>query len=267
MKPTRAERTSGLRVSWAGIIPARGGRSRGRYHAFVPVFRLTRRLEFPPPQLAEDGLLAVGGDLRPDRLILAYSNGIFPWYEEGQPILWHSPDPRMVLRVPALRVPRSVAKVRRKGLYHITLDTAFEEVIRGCATAPRAGQRGTWITPEMESAYGELHRRGLAHSVEAWSGDALVGGLYGVSLGAVFFGESMFTRAPDASKVAFVTLVDALALWGITLVDCQVYTDHLARFGAEEWARSRYLAALREALGHPTRRGRWHLPSERTEVG
>jgi leucyl/phenylalanyl-tRNA--protein transferase len=225
----------------------------------MPVFRLTRRLEFPPPELADDGLLAVGGDLRPERLVLAYSMGIFPWYEEGQPILWHSPDPRMVLRVASLRVPRSLKKARRKGLYTVTLDTEFDAVVRGCATTPRNGQRGTWITTEMQEAYGDLHRQGLAHSAEAWSGGKLVGGLYGVSLGNVFFGESMFAHAPDASKVAFVALVQSLAAWGLTLVDCQVYTDHLARFGAEEWARSQYLEELRRALEGPTRRGAWRL--------
>jgi leucyl/phenylalanyl-tRNA--protein transferase len=223
----------------------------------MPVFRLTRRLEFPPPELAEDGLLAVGGDLRPERLVLAYSMGIFPWYEAGQPLLWHSPDPRMVLRVKDLHVPRSVDKARRKALYAVTFDTEFDEVIRGCARAPRRGQQGTWITSEMQEAYGELHRQGLAHSAEAWHEGRLVGGLYGVSLGDVFFGESMFARAPDASKVAFVTLVEALSSWGISLVDCQVYTEHLARFGAEEWPRSRYLAELRSALEGPTRRGPW----------
>jgi leucyl/phenylalanyl-tRNA--protein transferase len=226
----------------------------------MPVFRLTRRLEFPPPELAEDGLLAVGGDLCPERLVLAYSMGIFPWYEEGQPILWHSPDPRMVLPVASLRVPRSVAKAVRKGLYRVTLDTAFDDVIDACASVFRPGQHSTWITPEMRKAYGELFRRGLAHSAEAWAGDVLVGGLYGVSLGGVFFGESMFARASDASKVAFVTLMGALRAWGMTLVDSQVYTDHLARFGAEEWPRSRYLKELREALKRPTRKGPWRLP-------
>jgi leucyl/phenylalanyl-tRNA--protein transferase len=230
--------------------------------ALMPVFRLTRRLEFPPPELAEDGLLAVGGDLRPERLVLAYSMGIFPWYEEGQEILWHSPDPRMVLRVPALRVPRSVVKARRKGLYEVRLDTAFDEVIRACATTPRTGQKGTWITPEMQEAYGVLHRQGLAHSAEAWSEGRLVGGLYGVSLGDAFFGESMFASAPDASKVAFVALVEAFAAWGLTLVDCQVYTDHLARFGAEEWPRARYLEELGRALQAPTRRSSWSLDRE-----
>ena len=226
----------------------------------MPVFRLSDRLEFPPPERAENGLLAVGGDLSPERLVLAYSSGIFPWYEEGQPLLWHSPDPRMVLRVADLRIPRSLAKVRKKGLYRITADTAFDEVMRSCGAVKRRGQRGTWITRAMRRAYGELHRRGLAHSVEAWQGETLAGGLYGVSLGGVFFGESMFARAADESKVAFVTLVDALAAWRISLVDCQVYTDHLARFGAVEWPRSRYLEELFAALEKPTRAGVWRLP-------
>jgi leucyl/phenylalanyl-tRNA--protein transferase len=223
----------------------------------MPVYRLDQRLVFPPVQDAEDGLLAVGGDLRPERLVLAYSSGIFPWYEEGQPVLWHSPDPRMVLRPDALRVSRSLRQVLRRHVYRITLDRAFRRVIESCARAPRPGQDGTWITEEMKDAYEALHRQGLAHSVEAWDGDRLAGGLYGVSLGAAFFGESMFANAPDASKAAFVTLVAQLAVWGIDLVDCQVYTDHLARFGAEEWPRARYLKALRAALRRPTRAGAW----------
>lgn len=224
----------------------------------MPVFRLDDRLVFPPPHLADDsGLLAIGGDLRPERLLLAYSHGIFPWYQRGEPILWHSPDPRMVLVADRLRVPRSLAKAVRKAPFRLTLDTAFARVIDGCATAKRHGQRGTWITPAMKSAYTDLHRQGLAHSVEAWEGDALAGGLYGVCLGAAFFGESMFTRVPDASKVAFVALVRQLERWGITLVDCQVYTDHLSRFGAEEWPRSEFLAALKKALARPTRTGPW----------
>lgn len=212
---------------------------------------------FPPAHYAEDGLLAVGGDLSPERLVLAYSSGIFPWYEEGQPILWHSPDPRMVLRAESLRVPRSLRRTMRKGPYRLTFDTVFRNVIEACASVPRPGQRGTWITREMKTAYAALHRRGLAHSVEAWCDDRLVGGLYGVSLGAAFFGESMFAKAPDASKVAFVALVEQLRRWGITLVDCQVHTEHLARFGACEWPRREYLAALKKALARPTRRGRW----------
>jgi leucyl/phenylalanyl-tRNA--protein transferase len=225
----------------------------------VPIFRLDERLVFPPVRHAEDGLLAVGGDLSPERLVLAYSQGIFPWYSERQPILWHSPDPRFVLLAQDLRVGRSLRKTMRGGAYRITLDTAFSEVIEACANTERPGQRGTWITPEMRQAYLELHRRGLAHSVEAWQDAKLAGGLYGVSLGAAYFGESMFARAPDASKVALVALVEQLSRWGITLIDCQVHTDHLARFGATEWPRKDYLAALRKALRYPTRPGPWRF--------
>jgi leucyl/phenylalanyl-tRNA--protein transferase len=225
----------------------------------MPVFRLDDRLLFPPVELAEDGLIAVGGDLSPERLVLAYSSGIFPWFEEGQPILWHSPDPRMVLRAESLRVPRSLRKTMRKGPFRVTLDTAFPSVIQGCASSRRPGQKGTWITRGMQRAYQKLHRQGLAHSAEAWSGKQLAGGLYGVSLGGVFFGESMFARSPDASKVAFVTMVEQLLRWGISLIDCQVHTEHLARFGAEEWPRVRYLEELRRALAQPTRQGRWEL--------
>jgi len=223
----------------------------------MPVFRLDERLIFPPPELADDGLLAVGGDLKPERLILAYSQGIFPWYSEGQPILWHSPDPRMVLLAEDLHVPKSLLKVLRKGRFQVTLDTAFADVIEACATTKRPGQRGTWITRAMKKAYLELHREGYAHSAEAWSDGRLVGGLYGVSLGGAFFGESMFARLPDASKIAFVTLVEQLRDWGITLVDSQVHTDHLARFGAELWPRKAYLAGLKKALLRPTRLGPW----------
>jgi leucyl/phenylalanyl-tRNA--protein transferase len=226
----------------------------------MPVFRLDRRLAFPPPELAEDtGLLAVGGDLRPERLLLAYSMGIFPWYEDGLPILWHSPDPRMVLGAGELVVGRSLRKTLRRRRYQVRLDTAFAEVIGACAEVPRAGQRGTWITGEMREAYIELHRRGLAHSAEAWRDGELAGGLYGVSLGGAFFGESMFARAPDASKVAFVTLTRQLERWGIDLIDCQVHTEHLERFGATEWPREQFLAALAAALEHPTRTGPWRL--------
>jgi leucyl/phenylalanyl-tRNA--protein transferase len=225
----------------------------------VPVFRLDDRLVFPPADYAEDGLLAVGGDLSPERLVLAYSQGIFPWYEEGQPILWHSPDPRMVLLPHELKVTRSLRKTLRKGVYDVRLDTAFEDVIGACASTPRPGQDGTWITRGMKRAYAELHRRGVAHSVEAWLQGRLVGGLYGVSLGAAFFGESMFAHEPDASKVAFVRIVEQLHAWGIGLVDCQVHTEHLERFGATEWPRTRYLLALEDALAHPTRQGRWRF--------
>jgi len=226
----------------------------------VPVFRLDERLIFPPPHLAEGGLLAVGGDLSPERLLLAYARGIFPWYEEGQPILWHSPDPRMVLPAGELHVARRLERTLRQGAFRITFDTAFGRVIDACAAAARPGQDGTWITGEMRRAYKRLHRLGYAHSAEAWSADRLVGGIYGVSLGGAFFGESMFTREADASKAAFVALVRRVRDWGITLIDCQVASPHVARFGAREWQRARFLAALDEALEQPTRRGSWRLP-------
>jgi leucyl/phenylalanyl-tRNA---protein transferase len=233
----------------------------------MPVYRLDDRLVFPPPEHAEQGLLAVGGDLRPERLLLAYASGIFPWYSEGEPILWHSPDPRTVLLAHELHIPRSLAKRLRQGRFELRLDTAFSDVIGACATVRRPGQRGTWITRAMRRAYVELHRRGFAHSVEAWLGGRLVGGLYGVSLGAAFFGESMFALEPDASKVAFVALVRQLERWGITLVDSQVKTAHLERFGAREVPRREYLASLREALRHPTRLGTWAFDDDRASAG
>ncbi len=230
----------------------------------VPIYKLDQRLWFPPVEGAEEGLLAVGGDLSPSRLLLAYARGIFPWYEEGLPILWHSPDPRMVLDVQRLHVPRSLRKVMRRRPYELRLDTSFRDVMRACSEVPRRGQDGTWITDDMLDAYVHLHELGFAHSAEAWLGDELVGGLYGVSLGAAFFGESMFALAPDASKIAFVTLVEHLAPRGITLIDCQVHTEHLERFGAEEISRARYLELLRPALERPTLHGRWAFtpPSE-----
>jgi leucyl/phenylalanyl-tRNA--protein transferase len=224
----------------------------------VPVYRLDRRLVFPPADHADKrGLLAVGGDLSPERLLLGYASGIFPWYDEGLPILWHSPDPRYVLLAGELHVPRSLSRQMRHGRYEVRLDERFEDVMKKCAAAPRPGQSGTWITDEMLDAYVRLHELGFAHSAEAYEDDRLVGGLYGVSLGAAFFGESMFTEAPDASKVAFVTLVRLLASWGIDLVDCQVHTEHLERFGATAWPRARYLAELEERLRVPTKVGRW----------
>lgn len=225
----------------------------------MPVFRLDRRLVFPPPELAEDGLLAVGGDLSVDRLLLAYASGIFPWYEEGQPLLWHSPDPRTVLRTGDLHVSRSLSKRIRGKPFRLTTDTAFRAVIDACAAARRPGQRTTWITPGMAAAYTTLHRQGFAHSIEAWDKERLVGGLYGVSLGGAFFGESMFATVPDASKVAFVALVKQLDAWAMPLVDCQVETPHLRRFGARPMARADYLRELRRLLKRPTRAGTWRF--------
>lgn len=226
----------------------------------MPVYLLDHRHVFPDPELAEDsGLLGVGGDLHPNRVLLGYSQGIFPWYSDGQPILWHSPDPRFVLFPSELHVPRSLKKTIRKQPFDVTADVAFEEVIDGCAAAPRPGQDGTWITGAMRGSYLTLHSLGLAHSIEAWREGELVGGLYGVALGTIFFGESMFAVEPDASKVAFVTLVTQLRGWDFELIDSQVYTDHLARFGAREIPRRDYRLLLRRCLRRRTRLGPWQL--------
>jgi leucyl/phenylalanyl-tRNA---protein transferase len=226
----------------------------------VPIYLLDPEdpQSFPPPERADaSGLLAVGGDLSPERLLTAYSQGIFPWYSEGQPLLWHSPNPRFVLEPDKLHVGRSLRKTMKSGLYEVRWDTAFEQVITACSETPRPGQSGTWITGAMLEAYVTLHQLGFAHSVEAWADGELKGGLYGVSLGAAFFGESMFAHAPDASKVAFASSVERLKAWGFHFVDCQVETEHLARFGAEPWPRKRFLEALAGALQAPTRRGPW----------
>ena len=217
----------------------------------MPVYRLPESHVFPPPDHAEpSGLLAVGGDLHPRRILMAYAQGIFPWYSDGDPILWFSPDPRFVLDPQALHLGRSLKKRIRRGDYEIRLDTAFEEVIRACRAAGRPGQEGTWITDDMERAYIELHRMGFAHSAEAWKDGQLVGGLYGVAIGHVFSGESMFARASDASKVAFVWLVRQLTRWGFQLIDCQIETDHLERFGAQPMPRSQFLDRLSDGLRH-----------------
>lgn len=199
----------------------------------------------PPARSADSrGLVAVGGDLSPARLMDAYRRGIFPWYEEGLPILWHSPDPRFVLEPDKLHVGRSLRKALRASPYTLTMDGAFARVVAACAAVQRPDQDGTWITDDMIRAYCELHARGHAHSVEAWLAGELVGGLYGVHVGGLFCGESMFSLHPDASKIAFVHLAGQLARWGFALIDCQVHTDHLARFGAVEWPRARFLDTL-----------------------
>lgn len=228
----------------------------------MPVYALDPdSTDFPDPNRADpSGLLAVGGDLEPERLLNAYAHGIFPWYSEGQPILWHSPDPRFTLIPSEFHLPRSLAKTMKKGLFDVRFDTAFEKVIEACAQAPRPGQNGTWITREMKIAYMDLHQLRFAHSVESWQDGALVGGLYGVSLGRVFFGESMFARVPEASKVAFATLVAALQQWKFELIDCQQETEHLARFGAQAWPRKKFLKALEAAMKHPSMRVRWKRP-------
>ena len=216
----------------------------------MPIYLLDDRVAFPDPVRADPatGILAVGGDLSPERLTLAYGMGIFPWYNEDEtPILWHAPRDRFVLLPHALHVSRSLRKVLRQDRFEVRYDTAFEQVMGRCAEKPRPGQAGTWLNTEMQRAYAELHRRGLAHSAEAWQGDTLVGGLYGVTVGGVFFGESMFADARDASKVAFATLVPRLRDAGYQLIDCQVYTEHLASLGAEEWDHRRFYKALKGA--------------------
>jgi leucyl/phenylalanyl-tRNA--protein transferase len=234
----------------------------------MPLYRLPREPRFPDPRDAEpDGLLAVGGDLSPARLVAAYARGIFPWYSSDSPILWWSPDPRLVLEPGSLHVSRSLERTLRRRTYEVRADTAFERVIRRCAERERPDQRGTWITPEMIDAYVELHRLGFAHSFESWQDGELAGGLYGVSLGAAFFGESMFADRPDASKVAFVAAVRWLAARGVGLVDCQVTTEHLVRFGAREIPREEFLSRVEDALESPTLRGRWDVDGDGSSRG
>lgn len=226
----------------------------------MPVYVLTEDLVFPPPEGASrEGVVAVGGDTSPQRLILAYSQGIFPWPHRDLPLLWFSPDPRFVIGFDRVHIGRSLRKRVRAAELDVRSDTAFEQVLEACARAPRPGQDGTWINQDIRRGFMALHRLGLAHSIEAFVDGELVGGLYGVALGKSFCGESMFSLAPDASKVATVALLGNLHHWGFHFVDCQVYTEHLARFGAEEWPRTRFLHALRKAVAEPTRRGPWEL--------
>jgi leucyl/phenylalanyl-tRNA--protein transferase len=221
---------------------------------------LTSDPDFPPADRATpEGIVAIGGDARPERLLAAYRRGIFPWPHEDLPLLWFSPDPRFVLLPESAHVPHSLRKRIRRGTYEVRTDTAFLEVMRACGEVPRPGQDGTWITDELLRGYKALHERGYAHSIEAWQDGRLCGGLYGVSLGRAFFGESMFAAAPDASKVAFATLLGNLCAWQFVMVDCQVYTDHLERFGAVEWPRRRFLRVLSAALQAPTRMGPWRF--------
>lgn len=221
---------------------------------------LTREVVFPPAESASpEGVVAFGAEPSPERLLLAYASGIFPWPHREMPLLWFSPDPRFVLPVEHAHLHTSLRKRIRRGTYEVRADTAFREVMLGCQASPRPGQDGTWINEEMIAGYTALHHLGFAHSIEAYQDGELVGGLYGVSIGRMFTGESMFARAPDASKVAFATLLGNLAAWGFAFVDCEVYTDHLSRFGAEQWPRRRFLTALRAAVTAPTKRGPWAL--------
>ncbi len=226
------------------------------------IFPLGKEPVFPDPRNADaDGLLAYGGDLNPERLLRAYSEGIFPWPQsEAGLLLWFSPDPRVILRPNQVHIGRSLKKILKKAPFEIRCDTVFERVIQSCAEAKRKEGEGTWITGEMISAYCRLHALGFAHSVEAWQDGKLAGGLYGVSLGAAFFGESLFTRADNASKVALVTLLSQLHRWDFHFVDCQMRTNLVDALGAVDWNRETFLSALKKALDLPARRGPWPSP-------
>lgn len=224
----------------------------------MPVFLLSDTIGFPPPYLAsKEGLLAVGGDLGIKRLILAYRMGIFPWFSDGDPILWWSPDPRLVLYPSEIKISKTLKKIIKKNVFQVTMDMAFDEVINQCAQVRLQKNQGTWIVKEMIDAYCELHRSGYAHSVEVWQQEELAGGLYGVSLGKCFFGESMFSQVSSASNVALVKLVKYISNLSFDLIDCQVRTEHLIRFGAREIPRKLFLKKLEKSLRTPTLRGKW----------
>ena len=226
----------------------------------MPVFRLVDKPIFPSPEFAEpDGLLAVGGDLSPTRLIMAYSQGIFPWFSEGDPILWWSPTPRLVLFPEEFHLPKRLQRTINAGVFTVTADTAFAQVMTGCATASGRVEHGTWITPEMRQAYARLHELGFAHSIECWQDDRLVGGLYGVCLDRIFFGESMFTRVTDASKVALAALMQQALRLDIAMIDCQMTTEHLLRFGAREISGEQFQAQLETHITDCRPQKKWRL--------
>lgn len=224
----------------------------------MPVFQLPDEILFPDPNLAEpEGLLAVGGDLSPERLLAAYANGIFPWYSEHEPILWWSPDPRLVLFPSKFKVSHSLRQIIKKNVFSIRMDSDFEAVIRACGETERSHEDGTWITDEMKTAYTELHNKGFAHSVESYFNGKLVGGLYGVSLGKAFFGESMFHTMTDASKAALYYLMEKAREFGFLFIDSQIETSHLISLGAELIPRKDYLKLLKEAVRFPSNKGNW----------
>jgi leucyl/phenylalanyl-tRNA--protein transferase len=219
---------------------------------------LDEQLYFPPVSRASsEGIVAIGGDLSEQRLLLAYQSGIFPWFSEGEPIIWWSPDPRFVLYPSQIKVSKSMQQLFRKQVFEVTFDKDFEQVILNCKEIKRKGQRGTWITDEMVEAYCRLHRKGFAHSVEVWQEHTLVGGLYGLSLGNCFFGESMFTKVSNASKYGFITLTKRLEQKGFSFIDCQVHTEHLESLGATFISRKNFLHQLQEALKQTTLQGDW----------
>jgi len=226
---------------------------------------LYEKTPFPPVERAlrsPNGLLAAGGDLMPERLLDAYRHGIFPWFSAGDPILWWSPDPRMVLFPEEFKVSHSLQKTLRRGQYEVRTDSAFEKVMRACAL-PREGQEGTWIQEDIIEAYIRLHHMGLAHSIETWMDDELAGGLYGVSLGRMFYGESMFSRKTDASKIALAHLAAQLKRWNFGMIDCQMNTPHLASLGAREIPRSQFLIKLQELIHYPDVASPWQMEALR----
>jgi leucyl/phenylalanyl-tRNA--protein transferase len=215
----------------------------------MPLFRLSKKLDFPPAWLARsDGLLCIGGDLSPERLLLAYENGIFPWFSKDEPFLWWSPDPRLVLFPKEINVSKSLNKKIKKNLFKVTIDTAFKQTIVSCAKPRKNEHEGTWLVDEMIEAYIQLHTMGYAHSIETWRDNKLVGGLYGVCLGGSFFGESMFSFESDASKIALVALVNYLKKQHFDLIDCQVTTDHLLNMGACEISRDSFLDIINQSV-------------------
>ncbi|HKJ05574.1 MAG TPA: leucyl/phenylalanyl-tRNA--protein transferase [Geopsychrobacteraceae bacterium] len=234
----------------------------------MPCFQLDKLLWFPPVDAAEDcGLLAVGGDLSPQRLLFAYSLGIFPWYNEGEPILWWSPDPRCILSPGEIHISRSLRKTLRRNIYRVSFNQAFDQVIQNCRDDRcREGGEGSWISPEMQAAYRNLHRLGFAHSVECWQGDMLVGGLYGLCLGRCFFGESMFSHRSDASKVALVGLACRLEAADFELIDCQQTTSHLLSLGAFEISRDEFLSRLKKGEVRPELKFSSDFPGEPVET-
>jgi leucyl/phenylalanyl-tRNA--protein transferase len=224
----------------------------------MPLFRLSERLDFPPAWLARsDGLLCIGGDLSAQRILLAYEKGIFPWFSENEPILWWSPDPRLVLFPENIKVSRSLKKTIKKNTFHLTMDHAFEETILSCAKPRRKEYAGTWLVEEMIEAYIQLHKLGYAHSIETWKDDRLVGGLYGICLGGIFFGESMFSFEDDASKTALTALARHLEQHRFDLIDCQVTTNHLLSMGATEISRNTYLDIIQRSIKRTDLRHVW----------
>ncbi len=229
----------------------------------MPVFQLSDNIYFPPPELArDDGLLAIGGDLSPERLLLAYQMGIFPWYATGDPILWWAPTPRLILRPQEFHLSRRLARELKKGAFEFSMDKAFQEVIFACAQVRNDQDQPTWINQEMIDAYCLLHQLGYAHSLECWQQGTLVGGLYGVSVGGFFFGESMFSRASNSSKAALAILARQLAAWGFDCIDCQMRTEHLLSLGATEIPGRQFFAMLQQSVLCPDRGGKWRLETD-----